>query len=299
MLEQSIEQFIKYITSEKKYSPHTSKSYQQDLRDFLKFLKINYNTGSIEDIRFGYIRSWLASLSENELEASSMNRKISTLKSYFKYCRTIGLIQQNPMRKIVSPKNKKSLPKFVSISEMEMALDIQHDSDGGHNKRMAGFALRMLYETGMRSAELINLCLKDILLAKNCIRVKGKGNKERIIPIQKELIEEIECFIMYRSSLDNVEVDNLIVTKRGMKVYPKLLYNLIHNTLDRVTTISQKSPHVLRHSFATHLADNGAEINAIKELLGHSSLSATQVYTHNSIQKLKDAYQQAHPRAMK
>ncbi|MEP7197846.1 MAG: tyrosine-type recombinase/integrase [Saprospiraceae bacterium] len=299
MREFGIDIFINYIAQEKKYSPNTIKSYTQDLRDFSEFIQITFGIGQIEDLNHKFIRSWLASLASANLEHSSINRKISSLKSFFKFMKARGVISLNPMRKIVSPKNKKVLPKYVSEVELEQAFHKDISEEMGYNEILSRFLVQLLYQTGMRSMEVLQLKVKNINFYKHEIKVLGKGSKERIIPIQKELCDEILRYIKVRDSLKEICSDHLIVSSKGKKAYPKLIYKLVNIELSTFSTSEKKSPHVLRHSFATHLANNGAEIKAIQELLGHSSLKATQVYTHNSINKLRDAYKLAHPKAVK
>lgn len=296
---QRIEEFGAFIAGEKKYSSHTLKSYLQDLRDFKDYLRSQYMVSNPLEIKPTYIRSWLASMSAAGMESSSLNRKLSTLKSFFKFIkgREPGMI--NPMRKIVSPKNKKALPKFVTSREMETMLVDNETEAADYFTELPHFMVQLFYETGIRCSEMASIRLQDINTAGNSIKVLGKGNKQRIIPVRAELMVKIMRFINIRKDVDNIQCDHLIITPRGMKAYPKYIYNLVHKVLERNTSAQQKSPHVLRHTFATHLADNGAEINAIKALLGHSSLKATQVYTHNSIQKIREVYVLAHPRAQK
>lgn len=293
-----LEDFTNYIRLEKKYSEHTLKSYSGDLRDFYDYCTQKMGLLEQDQLSHFHIRSWLADLAIQKLEHTSINRKISCLKSFFKYLKVQGLILNNPMKKIISPKNKKSLPKFVKADEILNLLQLNDDSPDSEYLQILGkFCVSLLYQTGMRSAELLSLKLSDIHFNRQSLKVTGKGSKQRIIPLSIELCKEIQRFIHIRSTLDNIQSDHLILTTKGMKAYPKMLYNLVHKELQHSTCADQKSPHVLRHSFATHLADNGAEIKAIQDLLGHSSLSATQIYTHNSIQKLKDAYVKAHPKA--
>ncbi|MEO6190220.1 MAG: tyrosine-type recombinase/integrase [Saprospiraceae bacterium] len=299
MHELGLSDFILYISKEKHFSNHTTKSYSQDLRDFKDFLRSEFEIHLLLEIKHVHIRSWLASMATKELQSTTINRKISSLKSFFKYHKASGNMALNPMRKIISPKNKKSLPKFIPSKDIASVFTRRNEADLDYASILSTFIIRLFYETGMRSAELINLKLSDINHYKHYLKVLGKGGKERLIPIRRELLEEIIGFISKRSMLEEKHSDHLILNFKGMKADPKFIYNLVNRELSTITLNEQKSPHVLRHSFATHLADNGAEINAIKELLGHSSLRATQVYTHNSIQRIKEAYELAHPKALK
>ena len=298
MKEFKVGEFLSYIKLEKNYSKHTLKSYQGDLRDFFDYCTQKMSLDQLSLISHFHIRSWLADLAALKLQHTSINRKISCLKSYFKYLKANSLISNNPMKKIVSPKNKRSLPKFITVDDLNTVLE-QNDADsqGEYHLKLGNFAVRLLYETGMRSNELMQLHIQDINFSRQTIKVMGKGSKQRIIPITLELIKEIKRFLDIRSRLENINSNHLILTPKGNKPYAKMLYNLVHKELKHKVRSDKKSPHVLRHSFATHLADNGAEIKAIQDLLGHSSLSATQIYTHNSIQKLQEVYQRAHPKA--
>ncbi|NOT38595.1 MAG: tyrosine-type recombinase/integrase [Saprospiraceae bacterium] len=300
MKEFGLEEFLAYIGIEKKYSAHTLKSYSGDLRDFISYCTQKMGLDSLGSMTHFHIRSWIAELVNQKLEHTSINRKISCLKSYFKFLKSSSKISHNPMRKIVSPKNKKTLPKFVKSEELISLIENSDKSEDAEYMNIVGsFAVSILYQTGMRSAELLNIKISDINYSRSTIKVVGKGSKQRIIPLSNELCQEIRRYIIIRSKLELIQSDHLILTAKGRKPYPKLLYNMVQQELRFSTHSEKKSPHVLRHSFATHMADNGAEIKAIQDLLGHSSLSATQVYTHNSIQKLKDAYNKAHPKAIR
>jgi integrase/recombinase XerC len=293
-----IEKFIRYIKLEKRYSDHTVTAYQNDLLAFQQFLdetlEDNYN---LTDINYQIIRSWILKLVNEGMENTSVNRKISTLKSFFKFQLRKRTIQTNPTQKIIAPKNKKRLPQFVSQSDMDKLFshsDYFTDDWVGCRDQLL---IEMLYQTGMRTSELINLTHDQLDLNRGLIKLIGKGNKERYVPITKELRNLIDKYLNHSQNPKTVGEDVLFVTEKGNKMYPKLVYNTVRNCLDQITTIEKRSPHVLRHTFATHLLNKGAELNTIKELLGHSNLSATEVYTHNSFEKLKDIYKHAHPRA--
>jgi integrase/recombinase XerC len=230
---------------------------------------------------------------EDGFKPRTIHRKSSSLKSFFKFLMTQGVLNKSPMDLVTLPKLDKKLPKFVEEKSLEFLLnefEYSKDFTGNRDKLI----LDLFYQTGIRQAELINLKILDVNFNEYQIKVLGKRNKERIIPISPKLLETIKAYKAYRKT---GVVDNLLLTKSGKKLYPKLVYNIVHKYLTKVTTLSQRSPHVLRHSFATHMLNNGAELNSIKELLGHVNLSATQVYTHNSIEKIKSIYKQAHPRA--
>jgi integrase/recombinase XerC len=292
----AITEFIQYLQYEKRYSTHTVQAYQSDLEQFFLFIELHYSDTPIAHIQHFHIRSWLASLKENDLESRSINRKISTLKSFYKFLLRKGEVSQSPMSKIISPKNAKRLPVFVNQSNMESLLDqVELPTDyKGHLDRLI---LEILYQTGMRRAELLGIKLHDVDLYNHQIKVLGKGNKERIIPIARELQLLIESYIEMRNQLEHPNETLLLLRENGKPLYPKYVYNVVSAYLGMSTTLDKKSPHVLRHTFATHLLNQGADLNAVKELLGHANLTATQIYTHNTIEKLKDIYKKAHPKA--
>ncbi len=290
--------FINYLKFEKRYSPHTITAYTKDLDQFDSFLKSEYDVLNANEVSYQMVRSWIVGLIELNISARSVNRKLSTLKSYFKYLTKEELIDENPMPKVQSPKTSKKLPVFVDRESMETLFSediFSSDFDGTRNRLI----IEMFYMTGIRLSELINLENTNIDFYQQSIKVLGKRNKERIIPISAGLIDSIKKYIEIRDK--NVEVseqnDYFYVTIKGKKLYEKLAYHIVNLYLGKVSTLQKKSPHVLRHTFATHMLNNGADLNAIKEILGHSNLAATQVYTHNTIEKLKTIYKQAHPRA--
>jgi len=287
-----IEEFINYLSSEKRFSEHTIISYSIDINQFWLFLSKEYKISSeISEINFQLVRGWIASLLEKGIKPRSVNRKISTLKTYFKFIIREGIIHESPMLKIISPKAKKRLPLFIDENQMELLLnDINFDEGfvGDRDRLIIDF----FYVTGIRLSELINIKITDINFENNLIKVLGKRNKERLIPLSCNIIKALQSYIQ-RYKLNTFLFTNL----NGRKMYTKLVYRVVNKYLGQITSINKKSPHILRHTFATHMLNNGADINAIKELLGHANLSATQVYTHNTIDKLKLVYKQAHPRA--
>ena len=292
----SINTFLNYLKFEKRYSLHTIISYETDLGQFFAYLLSQYPNTSINEIKPILIRSWLATLKgEEDLSAKSINRKISSLKSFFKYQLKLGAIVQTPMTTIVSPKISKRLPVFVQENHIETLLThVQFTDDWkGETEKLV---IELLYATGIRLSELINLKETQIDAAYQQIKVVGKGNKERIIPISNQLLQSIKNYIANKPQVEN-SVANLFITNKGKPLQPRIVYGFVKQYLSLVTTVQKKSPHILRHSFATHLMNNGADLNAVKELLGHSSLAATQVYTHNTIEKLKEVYKKAHPKA--
>lgn len=294
-LEDAINQFIQFIALEKKQSPHSVSAYQLDLTQFSDYLQTNYQVQLIGEFNHLQIRSWVASLMQAGITARSISRKISTLKSWYKFMRKMDWVTDNPMVKIQLPKVSKKLPVFVDESAIEKLFGSDQFTDDFVGKRNE-LILHIHYGTGMRLSELINLKEKDVDVFKSQLKVLGKRNKERIIPVSKELMQFINQFIELKHEM-NISLPELLCTETGKKLYPKLVYNVVHKSLSGVTTIQKRSPHVLRHTYATHLLNNGADLNAIKELLGHANLSATQVYTHNSIERLKEVYKNKHPRS--
>lgn len=289
--------FLQYLQYEKRYSKLTVTAYENDLLQFSQFLKKTYELENLLATRHIYVRSWLASLMEGGTGARSINRKLSALKTFFKFHMKNGAIDHNPLAKIIAPKIPKRLPVF--IQKNQAALLWQHVEFG---EGFSGFRNQVIFElfyaTGIRRAELIQLTDQSFDFYNLTIKVLGKGNKERIIPFNPQLKTVLKDYISLRNKTFHSEkFPVFIVSDAGEEMNPRKIYSIVHDLLQQVTTIDKKSPHVLRHTFATHLLNNGAEINAIKELLGHSSLAATQVYTHNTIDKLKDIYKKAHPKA--
>lgn len=295
--QQTIQPYIEYLKFEKRYSVHTLTAYQADLYEFTEFVKIQYGDTDLASINHGVVRSWLAQLKEQGLTAKSLNRKISTLKSFFKYLLKNGVIDTSPMAKVISPKIGKRLPVFVKEEETQLLLDSLNSSTENWRSLNARMIITILYATGLRLSELINLKEKQVDFARLQIKVLGKGNKERIIPLSDKLINSIREYQQLKRKEFETYEDVLLVSEKGKKLYPKYAYLIVNQYLGKSSTLDKKSPHVLRHSFATHLMNNGADLNAVKELLGHSSLAATQVYTHNTIEKLKDVHKKAHPKS--
>jgi integrase/recombinase XerC len=300
----SIQSFLDYCKFEKRYSIHTITSYQTDLVEFMDYLGIQFGVVSLKEVTHSFVRSWLASLKEKGLTAKSINRKISGLKSFFKYHLKTGGIVATPMAKVISPKIAKRLPVF--IKEEDTARLIQSAALATENWKSlnARMLITIFYATGMRLSELINLREKQVDFSNSQIKVLGKGNKERIIPVSLEVVNMINEYRQFKkkefarqNSFGEKTDDRLLVTEKGKALYPKYAYLLVNQLLEQASTLDKKSPHVLRHTFATHLMNNGADLNAVKELLGHSSLASTQVYTHNTIEKLKDIHKKAHPKA--
>lgn len=289
--------FLQYLQYEKRFSENTILAYRKDVEQFIAFLKETYSLALVNEVRHFHIRSWVIDLLEQGLTPRTIRRKLSTLKTYFRFLLKHKQIEENPMLKVVIPKVGKRLPVHVQEHEMAQLFEraaFTEDFPGQRDRTM----LELLYATGMRRAELLGLRLQDVDFGQRVIRVLGKGKKERLIPFGTALREQLQAYLDVREATfpDNGEA-HLLLTDKGAKLYPKFVYNTVKRYLSLVTTLEQRSPHVLRHSFATHLSNNGADLNAIKELLGHANLAATQIYTHNSIEKLKKVYQQAHPKA--
>jgi integrase/recombinase XerC len=288
------EEFLAYIRFEKRFSKHTITAYENDLRQFFSHLTTN-SLLDIQTVDHRAIRSWIYVLVEDEINNRSITRKLSTLKLYYKYLLRAGIVTENPMLKITAPKVPKRLPVYVEEDKMGLLFDtIDFGSDfGGIRDKMV---LLLFYATGMRLSELVNLKLTDVNCNTCAVKVLGKRNKERLIPFTLSLKKEIERYKIEREALQSGNT-SFFVLDNGKPVYHQFVYRLVTKYLGSVTTLDKKSPHVLRHTFATHMLNHGAEINAIKEILGHSNLSATQIYTHNTIDRLKIIYQQAHPKA--
>lgn len=287
--------FLDYLKFEKRFSRHTVISYETDLSAFFGYLQATYGELPLTTITHLYIRSWLASLKDAGMTAKSINRKISALRSFFKFQIRSGVIEESPMMKITAPKNEKRLPQFVPDKDVHTLFNHVEfpDTWKGRTDRMI---FLLFYQTGMRLSELINLREEDVNTSGLSLKVLGKGNKERVIPMSIELADSIAAYTKAKKDIAP-DSDALLVTEKGKKLSPRSVYERVRSILQLVTTIEKKSPHILRHSFATHLANAGADLNAVKELLGHSSLAATQVYTHNTIDKLKNIHKNAHPKA--
>ncbi|MCL4145348.1 UNVERIFIED_CONTAM: hypothetical protein GTU68_033273 [Idotea baltica] len=291
-----IDQFISYLQEVKNYSPHTLTSYRNDISQYHTFALMHSADEAWYAVSHHIIRSWMIQLREGGVGSRSISRKLSAINSFYKFLIRRQVYTSNPTLKVVKPKFDKRLPETL---RSERAIKEQVLSNGPPTFRQVRDVLifELLYQTGMRRAELIGLTEANVDRSAKWIKVVGKGNKERIIPISDHLLALIDDYKTLKAKL--AEVDNffLLVTDKGKPLYPKLVYISVRRMLSAMTTMKKKSPHVLRHSFATHLLDNGADINAVKELLGHANLSATEIYTHNSVDKLKKSYRQAHPKA--
>lgn len=292
-----IDSFLSYLIHERRYSPHTVKSYENDLTQFSQFLKSVDSSIALNQVAYPHIRAWIVELVEDKISSRSINRKMASLKAFYKFLVKREISVTNPTQKLKPLKTEKKLPQFVSEAEMVELFDQLTFPEGFVGKRDK-LIFEMLYGTGIRLSELINLKIEDVSFYNQTIKVLGKRNKERIIPIPQSIIVKIKDYISSRDEhFSNKICKLLLVSDKCEKSYPMMIYRIVNHYLNLVTTSNKKSPHVLRHTFATHLLNKGADLNAVKELLGHTSLAATQVYTHNSIEKLKKTFDQAHPKA--
>lgn len=288
--------FYKYLEYEKHYSAHTVKSYRSDIEQYLSYSNSSFDDVLTDVFNQEQIRGWIVFLLGTGYTASSVHRKISSLRRYIYFLMREGALQTNPVHHLTLPKKRKQETQFVTEDHMENLLDIVVYSDDFKGQR-ARLVLEMLYDTGIRLSELLGIRLKDLDFGQKQLKVLGKRNKERIIPITDGLLNLTQHYLTKRRDVVSNNTDYLFVTERGEQAYPKLIYRIVRDHLQQVSSIKKKSPHVIRHSFATHLLNRGADLNAIKELLGHANLSATQIYTHNDISSLRKVYEQAHPRA--
>jgi integrase/recombinase XerC len=291
-----IKPFIDFIQLEKRYSAHTIQSYTKDLEQFQVFCRLQYQLEDIDQASYQLVRSWIVHLMNDNIGPKSVNRKISTLRSYYKFCLKREIIKTNPVYGIQGPKVPKRNPVFVPETQMNNLFDklqFPTDFEGQRDKMI----LELFYFTGMRKAELIGLKLGDIDFYQGTVKVLGKRNKERLIPATPVLLHVLKQYIAIRADQPAAtETEVLFISLKGKPLQPKQVYTIVNKYLQTVTTVNKKSPHILRHTFATHMLNHGADINGIKEILGHSSLAATQVYTHNSFEKLKSIHKKAHPK---
>lgn len=290
-------EFLDYLLLEKKYSPHTVKAYEADLASFSIYMQDEFEQTDLKDLHYHQIRNWIISLVRTGLTNRSVNRKVSSLKAYYNFLLRTGQIDVTPLAGHKALKTKKNIQIPFSQSEVEDVLKAIEPNSFETARDLA--IITMFYSTGIRRAELIGLLLKDLDLRGKLVKVTGKRNKERFLPLLPELCEKLSAYLAYRRELGNDADPHLFITGRGVKIYDSLVYRIINNYFSKASNKVKKSPHILRHSFATHLLNEGANLNAVKELLGHSSLAATQVYTHNSIGELSKVYKKAHPRQLK
>ncbi len=293
----SVSSFISYLALERKFSPHTVNAYKRDIAEFHAFYLKEHGVEATEDVSYGSIRSWIVFLVEHQLSNRSVNRKIASLKAYFKFLVQVESIKVSPLATHKALKTPKKLEIPFSEKEMDLVLlpfQFDDDFEGLRDKMI----IEILYTTGMRRAELMNLKLKDLNLPGKTIKVLGKRNKERIIPLVSRTLENLTTYLTAREQQVKIQGEPFVfIGKNGHKMYETLVYRIINRYFSKVSSKVKKSPHILRHTFATHLLSNGADLNSVKELLGHSSLASTQVYTHNSIAELKKAHRASHPRS--
>lgn len=293
----ALQSFLDYLALEKRFSSHTVTAYRTDLEQFFIFLQQEFEVSNLAGMNASLVRSWLAGLMDQRFSATSVKRKISTLKAFFKYQVRTGVLLSSPMVSVVAPKAGKKLPQYVQPKETETLFQHVEFTEGfeGATERLV---LSLFYNTGIRLSELIHIRETDIAAGSGNLKVLGKGNKERLVPLSQQLLDEIAGYLQLKGQASGAwDNEYLLVTPKGKKMYPKYVYLIVKKYLSLVTTINKRSPHILRHTFATHLTNEGADLNAVKELLGHASLASTQVYTHNNIEKLKKAYRKAHPNA--
>ena len=295
----AVHSFLSYLELEKNYSRHTVGAYRNDILAFQQFCRDDFDIENIDSIAYGIIRSWIITLVSSNISNRTVNRKIASLKAYYKFLQRIGVIEASPLAKHVSLKTPKKVEVPFSEEEMENVLSLIHfenDLEGRRDKLI----IELLYATGIRRSELINIKMADVDLSSATLKVLGKRNKERMIPLLPSTIGLFKDYYIERDQLhDNSGGRFVFLTKTGNKIYETLVYRIINGYFSKVSSKVKKSPHILRHTFATHLLNKGADLNSVKELLGHSSLASTQVYTHNSIEELKKVHSKSHPRSKK
>jgi len=295
----SLQSFISYLSLEKNYSIHTVNAYQNDIEAFESFCHEEFDLNSIDGVEYSLIRNWIVSLVESKISNRSVNRKIASLKAYYKFLQGIGQVEVNPLARHKALKTSKKIEIPFSEEEMRKVLsqiEYTDDFEGVRDKLI----IELLYTTGIRRAELIHLKMADVDLASSLIKVLGKRNKERVVPLLPVTVQAFEAYFEQRGSLETIgDTAYVFLLKSGYKTYETLVYRLINSYFSMVSSKVKRSPHILRHTFATHLLNKGADLNSVRELLGHSSLASTQVYTHNSIAKLKEVHASSHPRSKK
>ncbi len=288
--------FIEYLSFEKRYSKHTLKAYSRDLKQFSDYLHEQYGLDDVTEVKHPQIRSWIVHLMDAGLSPGTVLRKLSTLKSFYKYLNRQGITEHNPTLLVISPKTPGRNPEFIEESRMQDLFEPALFAPGFEGRRDR-LILEVFYGTGIRLSELVGLKESDISFSKKTLKVLGKRNKERLIPFTDKTKDQLSDYLKMKREMGFSEEGTLFITTKGKEVYPKFVYRIVNRYLSMVTTLKKKSPHILRHTFATHMLDHGADLNAVKEFLGHANLAATQVYTHNTVEKLKKIYKQAHPRA--
>lgn len=294
-MQSNLQAFEQYLSGQKKYSPHTVRAYTKDLADFSSFISVNYDQNTLDDVNYSQIRSWVVALIESGNSPTSVNRKIASLKSYFKFLLRIKQISDNPLVKHKSLKAPKKIQIPFSEKELDQVLNYITYPEGFNGIRDR-LIIELFYTTGMRRAELIGLKVSSVNTKDCTVKVLGKRNKERIVPLLHNVCQNIQDYLNEREKIDTYKSEYLFLTQKGVKLNDTFVYRIINLYFSGVSEKVKKSPHILRHTFATHLLNNGADLNSVKELLGHSSLASTQVYTHSSLAEIKKVYQEAHPR---
>ncbi len=292
-----IDAFLEYLSLEKKYSVHTVTAYKADLVSFRDFLATEYHQEELLSVHYPQIRNWIVSLVDSKISNRTINRKVSSLRSFYKFLQKIKQIKINPLSKHRALKVAKKVQVPFSSKEINLvinSIDEEHDFTSARNKLI----VELFYSTGIRRTELINIKEVDVSFSNGVIKVLGKRNKERYVPLLKSVIPTLKKYLELKKEFSK-ELEVLFITEKGNKIYETLVYRIINSYFSNISTKVKKSPHILRHSFATHLLNEGADLNSVKELLGHSSLASTQVYTHNSLDEIKKVYNQAHPRSNK
>lgn len=294
-MQQFIQSYLNYLSEEKRYSSHTVNAYRKDINQFISFLTSQMEIVDLHEVKNFHVRSWVVELVEEGIANRSINRKIVAIRNFFKYSRRSNPELSNPCDKIQALKTPKRLPSFVQEKDLNNTFELIVNDETNPFQWRDFLIIELLYNTGIRRSELIELKFSDISFYRNVIKVMGKGNKERLVPLSNHLVDDMRRYheLMREEGFNE---NFVFISRSGKKLYPKAVYNVVKKYLSSLTTIEKRSPHVLRHSFATHLMNRGAELNAVKEILGHSSLAATQVYTHNSIEELKSIYKNAHPK---
>lgn len=293
-----IDSFLEYLTLEKKYSKHTVLAYQNDVSTFFEFCKQEFEIDSLIVVDYVQVRSWIVKLVDQDISNNSINRKVSSLKTFYKYLLKTKQIETSPLAKHKALKVAKKVQVPFTIDEVEEVIRLLEKEGGDFVSLRNRLLVELLYSTGIRRIELINLQIQSINLYSNSVKVLGKRNKERIIPLIPSVVNTLKAYLDVRAGIQS-DTSHLFLTEKGNKIYETLVFRVINSYFSKVSTKVKKSPHILRHSFATHLLNQGADLNSVKELLGHSSLASTQVYTHNSLEAIKKVYNQAHPRSQK
>jgi len=292
-----IKHFIEYLSFEKKYSSHTIRAYNDDLGSFQRFCKITFDNEKLADVNYSQIRSWIVEMVNENISNRTVNRKISSLKSFYKFLVKTKQIKESPLLKHQALKISKRVQVPFSEKEINEVIDNLNEFDDFESVRNK-LIVELLYSTGMRRAELMEIKQNSINFTNSTLKVLGKRNKERYIPLLNSVKQTLKTYLDLRKEIESTS-ENLLITIKGNKIYPTLVYRIINDYFSAVSSKVKKSPHVIRHSFATHLLNEGADLNSVKELLGHSSLASTQIYTHSSLNELKKVYNQAHPRSVK